>query len=457
MRRVIDQMIHHRHLRFLKRSGVPLLCLFLMGLTLLLTHQTFAQGHSRQADSPASTPINILKLAPHPARNQTSLSSRRLHNSGTPNASSASEPNNPRPNKNSKDLYGVVLSVKEVGAVPESRLFKPGQQQEHLQQEHLQKVEVKLDLASRIDGLKSPIVVVDNSLGDNPAYNIPLKPGTRVLLTMEQNPNSGQNSFYLANRNRTPALMILGTLMVLAVLLIGGPEVAKHGLLAVIMLMGIYKALFPAIMAGSHGMDWLMLMCFMFTILGSFIYQAPGTQSFSREQSVVILSTLGGLLILSLILWLMRELTPLNGYSSEGLADLWYLSTHTDYWTLYLSSVLIGFQGFLFYLCWMLAQQRHETEFISFSARFRIVMIRGRRLLGPLISSLSLLFFGLLLPILLQLDGTPTAQFINQESTASILTFAFAGGLTLILTVPLTALIAAWRLSEAAPQQSSSL
>ena len=67
--------------------------------------------------------------------------------------------------------------------------------------------------------------------------------------------------------------------------------------------------------------------------------------------------------------------------------------------------------------------------------------------MGPFISSLGLLFVGLFMPILLQMEGTPTSQFVNLESTASMLTFAFAGGLTLMLTVPLTALIAAWQMS----------
>jgi uncharacterized membrane protein len=187
----------------------------------------------------------------------------------------------------------------------------------------------------------------------------------------------------------------------------------------------------------------------VFTILGSFIYQVPGAKSFSREQSVVILSTLGGLLMLNFILWVMHFITPLGGFSSEGLAALWYGAPKMDYWGLYLSSVLLGFQGFLFSLCWMLSQQRQETEVLGFWARFNIVIIRGRRLLGPMSSSLGLLFLGLFLPILLQMQGTPTAQFVNLESTASMWVFALSGGLTLILTVPLTALIAAWRLTPA--------
>jgi uncharacterized membrane protein len=342
------------------------------------------------------------------------------------------------------DIYGVVISVQDTGAPHGSTLLRPVEDSERLQ-----KVTVRLTSEGPEAGYKNRRVTIDNILGENPAYNIPLQPGARVLINMEKNPQTGKWTFYIANRDRTPALIILGGLFVLAALVIGGAEVSRHLLLLALMLLGCYKALFPALLDGTTGANWILLMCFTFTILASFIYRVPGTRSFSREQSVVILGTTGGLLMLTIILWIMHWIAPLNGFTSEGLAGLWYPSPHMDYLALWMAGALLGFQGFLFYLCWSLAQGRKETDPLSARQRFGIVMLRGRRLLGPLISSLGLLFLGLFMPILLQLQGTPTAQFINQESTVSVLALAFAGGMTLILTVPLTALISVWVMSRA--------
>ncbi len=388
----------------------------------------------------------IMKLVPHPSKNKPKAGSGH---SSPRSAFPAKKPAPPETDKDigQGDVFGVVIAVKNAGAVPQGSMVKPVQNPEILQ-----KVTIRLDGRGleQVKGLTQRVITVDNVLGENPAYNIPLKPGARVLLNMEKNPSTGKWVFYIANRDRTPALMILATLFVMAVLLIGGPEVSKHALLVTLMMTGCYNALFPAVLAGTTGPNWILLMCFTFTILASFIYQTPGTRSFNREQSVVILGTLGGLSILALILWLMHEIGPLDGFSAEGLSALWYRSPKMDYWTFFMSGVLIGFQGLLFYLCWTLAQNRKEADGkpLGFSQRFHVVMLRGRRMLGPILSSVGLLFLGLLMPILLQLQGTPTAQFINLESTASMLAYAFAGGLTLILTVPLTALIAAWLLGE---------
>lgn len=343
-------------------------------------------------------------------------------------------------------VYGVVLKV---ASSPESHPDKPFTHPMVETQESLQRVTIRLDGSLKTLGLRSDIIQVENVLGENPFYNIPLKPGARVLLHAEKDGKTGQWRFDLANRNRTPALMILMTVTIMAILLLGGVEVTKHALLVTLMLIGCYKALFPAVLAGEHSPWWIFLMCGMFTILATFIYQQPGQKAFSREQCVVILGTTGGLLILTAILWVMGEITPLNGYSSELMASLWYRSPKMDYWGFFLAGLLFAYQGFLFYLCWTLAQNRKESEPVSFQQRFGIVMLRGRRLMGPLISCLGLLFLGLFMPILLQMEGTPTAQFVNLESTASMMTFAFAGALTLILTVPLTALIAAWLLTDA--------
>lgn len=407
------------------RGSLNLRKIPLIGLMLVTFCLVFLSAPSQAAPG-KEAPEPTVKLSPLPGQKQP-------------------QPENKSPKDEEPlqaDIYGLVMKVEQSEESPTRQFASPMPQQETFQ-----KVTVRLDVKPERLGLKSNIIVVDNVLGENPAYNIPLKKGSRVLLSAEKNSDSSPWRFYIANRDRTPALMILGAVTVMALLLIGGQEVAKHVILVILMLTGCYKALFPAVLAGTGGPLWIFLMCFMFTILGTFIYQQPGSKVFSREQSVVILSTMGGLFILTAIMLILHEIVPLDGYSSEALASLWYRSPHMDYWTFFMAGMLFAFQGFIFYLCWTLAQNRKEAAPLSFWQRFDIVMLRGRRMMGPLISSLGLLFLGLFMPILLQMEGTPTAQFVNLESTASMLTFSFAGGLTLMLTVPLTALIAAWRLS----------
>ncbi len=348
------------------------------------------------------------------------------------------------------DLYGVVLKVKLLSESPEStRLRVVGEQAK------LQRVTVRLDTSGVPDSLaktrkKKPlpeVITVNNTIEENPAYNIPLQPGARVLLSLDTNPVTGKQVFSIANRDRTPALLILATITLLALLLIGGSQVARHALLVAMMMLGVYKLLFPLVVSGRGGAVPLTALCVAFPLLAGLIHSSEShisLRELSREQAVIAGGVLGGTAILAAILWIMGAITPLGGFYSEGLASLWYRSHGMDYWLLYRASVLIGFQGFLFYLCRMLARQRQSDTQAPFGERFRIIMERGRGLLGPLVSSLGLLCLGLFLPLLLQMEGTPTAQFMNLESTASLFIFAFSGGLTLILVMPLTALLAAW-------------
>jgi uncharacterized membrane protein len=364
------------------------------------------------------------------------------------------------------DLYGVVVKIEEIRFSPLERLLRAAGENTRRQ-----RVTIKLDATRAPDapGVPLPkVVTAENALEDNPAYNIPLRPGARVLLTLETNPANGRRTFYIVNRDRTPALMILGTTALLALLLIGGSAVARHALLVVLMMVGVYQFLFPAILAGRGAIIPLAAMCLAFPVLAGLIHSADDPtrdiRASRREQVVIAAGVLGGTGLLALIVWIMGVITPLSGFSSEGLAELWARSPGIDAWLLYVAGVLIAFQGLLFYLCRLLVRERQadaasglsgpaaeESPIMAFSARFRLVMRRGRGLLGPLISSLGLLCLGLFLPILLQLEGTPAAQFINLESTASLFIFAFAGGLTLILAVPLTALLVALSHSKKGP------
>jgi uncharacterized membrane protein len=335
------------------------------------------------------------------------------------------------------DYYGVVIKLEN----------------EMTTHQTVQHATIRLDSQKPVAGVSNNQILVHHPLGENPSLNTVLQKGSRVLLTRLNNTGEEKPVFYVVNHDRTPALLILGSLLVLGILLVGGTEVFKHTLLLVLMLTGCYKALFPAVLYHTTGINWIILMCFMFTILASFIYRQAGEKARNHEQSVIILGTLGGLILMALIMTLMQWMTPLSGFSNEGLAAMWYEFPKMDYWMLYLAGCLFGVQGLLFYVCWTLIQSRKGLvkEYLGFRKRFNLVMLRGRRLLGPIFSSVGLLMLGLFMPTLIQLQDTSTAQFINLESTASSLLFIFAALLTVLLTVPLTALLAAWLL-EAKPE-----
>ena len=338
---------------------------------------------------------------------------------------------------------GIVESIE--GEIPNSSDASKGART------WIQKVLVKLDSDLKEEGLKQgAIVPVYNEISENPAFNTnAVHTGSRVLLAVERGPHG--RTFYIANLNRTPALMILGGILVLAILLLGGREVVKQILLAGLLLFGTYQLLFPSVLAGRHPGTWAFVFCIAFVVLASYFYRGKANKTFTSQQVIAILGSIGGLSIMGTLIAIMHLITPLNGFISEGLAALWYSYPCLDYWGMYEGAGLITFQGFIFYIAWTLAQQRKEGENLGFRQRFDILMLRGRRLVGPILSSLSLLFIGLFTPLLLQwqTEGMEQSEFANSELTAAVITVGFTGALTLLLTVPLTAMIACWILAKA--------
>ncbi|MEM0951826.1 MAG: YibE/F family protein [Cyanobacteria bacterium P01_H01_bin.74] len=342
------------------------------------------------------------------------------------------------------DVYGVVVAVEAL------------EQHVKTDQNAIQVATIRLDGLTGATTHSEKLIQAHHQTERLSGLTFNLKPGMRVLLKRSLNKKDKTAKFTVINYDRTPALLILGAVLILAILVIGGVELTKHALLVVLVFSGCYKALFPAILSQGTGPYWIFLMCAMFTILASFIYRRPGQSNpFSRQQWVVGLGTAGGLCILFLILTLLKDLMMLSGFWHTGLIALKQDYPNMDAWSLFIASVLFGFMGFLFYVSWSLAQTRQDKDDLTmgFAARFSLVMLRGKRLLGPLLSSVGLLTLSLLLPVLIQLQDQTRAQLINLEPTASMLAFIFMGLLTVILTMPWVAFLSALLMTPKGPHK----
>jgi uncharacterized membrane protein len=364
-------------------------------------------------------------------------------------------------NTNSMDVYGVVQRVEATG-----RRLIGGQE------ERYQRLTVVLDEGlpgSALAHLKKQgqknLVSVENVLAENPGYRLDLKPGTRILLSMQMPASiAGQQpqeaSFSLINVDRTPGLWILGTISILALLIIGGAQLARQGALWFLLTLSVGNFLLTLLKTGQVSAWWsLAFLCALFPLVLSTLETPQNISENPRltrwRRWVCTLGVWGGSLILLGLLSLMRSAAHLNGYTSEGLIELWIPAPKLDFWGLYISGTLLGFQGFLYLLCrnclndglkamlYFEADNRiflSETEpSLPVRTRFALLMQQGRYHLGPLLLGIGFLSLGLSLPITLQFQTGSLAQLLNQESTASALTYFMAGSLSLLLTLPLLA------------------
>jgi|GEM_PF-2205839 len=357
------------------------------------------------------------------------------------------------------DMYGVVERVVEDG----DRVING-------QKEHYQRLTIRLDerlTDTSAINLKQPTtpinrVTVENSLGDNPAYQLWLKPGSRVLLTQQEETSSDDpesrtptRQYTVVSLDRTPGLWILLTLTVLSLFLIGGQHLTRAMAIWFLFTVSAWNLLLPLIVAGS-GSAWLLLafLCLLLPLAMNSLHKIDNglsSPAFAHwKQWICTRSVWVGTLVQFGILFFMQGIAQLNGHTSVSLNELWDLHPQTQYWALYVSGTLLGFQGFLYALCHRSLESLTQAQLstsddnpIPFKARFWILWAMSRQKMIPLFIALGFLSTCFSLPLMLEAQNNSLAQFINQESVASAITFMLSGCLSLLLTIPILSFLAA--------------
>ena len=146
-----------------------------------------------------------------------------------------------------------VLSVETFGDV------KPSPDGE------LQQVKQSVEVKILTGGHKGEKVFIDNLLMGNPAYDINLKKGDRVILHVEQ-ANQGVN-FFIADKYRVGALHFLSGLFFLLLLIVGRKK-GFFSLISILTTLGlIFCVLTPMILSGIESLP-LRNTCFPMTSSG---------------------------------------------------------------------------------------------------------------------------------------------------------------------------------------------
>jgi uncharacterized membrane protein len=375
----------------------------------------------------------------------------------------------------SSDVYGVV-----------QKILKDGTRFINGQNERYQKLLIQLDESvpgttpSLPSTQQTTQVIVENDLGDNPAYQIHVKPGSRVLLSKEISPNENipktsaeQAHYNLIGMDRTPGLWILLTISILALLVIGGQYLARTVAVWLLFSFSAWNFLLPLIVSGN-GAAWLVLgfLCFLFPLAMNNLHRIDTVSNpdwAHHKQSICNQAVWAGTVVQFAILWVMHSTAQLDGHTSVNLNELWELHPQTSYWVLYVSGTILGFQGFLYALCYRTTEslsqenipptlnpspsegggdtQLHlvkENNLFKFNKdRFWAVFHLSRQKLVPILITLGFLSTCSSLPIMLEAQQSSLAQFINQESVSSAITFILSGCLNLLLTIPILAFLVA--------------
>lgn len=288
--------------------------------------------------------------------------------------------------------------------------------------------------------LKNQEITVENQLTSNPAFDIDVKKGDRVLLSVER--FFKEYEVYVAAKDRSAVLMFLVSLFSLLLLVVGGRAGLKI-ILSVLASFFLLVVLFLLILSGLSPVfiTFIMLMTSAF-VLG-FILNGINVRTISSALAASASLSAGCLLSIIFV-----NVSDLDGLHCEEAVILHALKPFLDNREILMSSVMVAVFGVLLHICSCISNRIFELKSdntkYNFASLFRAGMAQGKETIMTLSTSFLYAYVGLMIFMFLMLCEIPFLKFINLNSVVIVVITTCIASINLVLSIPISALVSSW-------------
>lgn len=298
--------------------------------------------------------------------------------------------------------------------------------------------------------------IIDNMLTGNPAYDIPLAKGNRVVIhsepTSENIITADDVDFFIADIKRSNQLWIFASLFAFLLIAIG----RKKGLTSIVSIVAtiflIFTVLVPMILNGFCPIASAVLCGILSTVIT--IYLVGG---FNSKSSSAIIGTSLSLIFAGAISMLVIYFAHLTGFAGEENMFLYTARPDLDFKGILSASIIISALGALMDTSVSIAStinEIHQTDkTLSIAKLFHSGMNVGRDIIGTMSNTLILVYLGSSLPLVLLSNNIDLNKFFNLNQVATEILSALTGSIAILVCVPITALIASYLVKKNQKQE----
>ena len=306
-----------------------------------------------------------------------------------------------------------------------------------------QKVQIKVLTGQ----FKGTVQTLDNMLTGNPAYDISLNKGDKVVLHLEAK-NTEVNSvedvdFFIADVKRDYSLEAFAALFMVLLVIIG----RKKGIFSLVSIIATISLMFfvlvPLILHGVNPVVSAVVAGILSTIIT--IYLVGG---FNSKSSAAIIGTglsllfAGGMSLAAI--WMAR----LTGFAGEESMFLYSTRPDLSFKGILAASMIIAALGALMDTGVSIASSVNEIyetdKKLTVNQLFKSGMNIGKDIIGTMSNTLILVYLGSALPLVLLSNNIDLQKFFNLNQVATEILSALIGSISILACVPLTAIIAAY-------------
>lgn len=347
------------------------------------------------------------------------------------------------------DFSGMVLPS-EI-AVVESVVYLDGQtfsEQETLKQE----VTVRL-LSGNFKGTRR---IIENMITGNPAYDMLLKKGDKVILHAEPLKESVVTpedvDFYIADIKRDNSIAAFSVLFAGLLIFIG----RKKGVNSIISILAtvalIFFVMVPLVLLGICPILCAILVGILSTLIT--IYLVGG---FNSKSTSAIIGTGVSLIFAGILSVLAIIFAHLTGFGGEENMFLYSARPDLSFKGILAASIIIAALGALMDTAVSIASAINEIyqadNSLSKLKLFQSGMNVGKDVIGTMSNTLILVYIGASLPLVLLSNNIDLNKFFNLNHVASEILSALIGSIAILICVPVTAFVASNLISKKKSQE----
>ncbi|HEY8464930.1 MAG TPA: YibE/F family protein [Bacillota bacterium] len=278
---------------------------------------------------------------------------------------------------------------------------------------------------------------------DNPAFNIRVGLGDRVIVLLVLGPDGIQEA-HIADLVRVNYLYVLGMVFVVLLLAIGWKKGAKALCSLFLTLTLICGVLLPGLLKGYSPVLLTAVIALAATVITMLV-----VGGFTIKSLAAILGTLGGVVIAGSLALGIGKAAHLTGFGTEEAAMLLYLPENIklDIQGILFSGIIIGALGACMDVGMSIAAAVDEVKRLNpgLSGGKLICsgMNVGRDIMATQANTLILAYTGGSIQLILVFMAFKESllKVLNLDMVVSEIVRAFAGSIGMITVIPITALV----------------
>ncbi|SHH96149.1 YibE/F family protein [Sporanaerobacter acetigenes] len=323
---------------------------------------------------------------------------------------------------NSQRVLGKVLKIEKIQDVVEQETLKI----EILEGKH-----------------KGKVINVTRERMEYSSFDFDLNIGDQVLMELYEDENGSLNGRFV-NVWRVDKLKNLSFIFIISIILFGGLK----GVLSISSLLFsayvIVKFMVPGILKG-YNIITISIFSALIIIMVSFVLIA----GFTKKSLVSMLGTMGGTITAGLLAYTYSKLTSITGMADENVMFLiTNMGIKLDFSSLYMCSILIGTIGATMDVSMSITTSMFEIKKQSPRIKTKDLLQSGfhigKDIMSTMVNTLILAYAGSSMPLLIIniISDTEYIYSINSEILAMEIIRALCSSIGLVMTIPLTILIA---------------